>query len=69
MAGVLIARIGVANFYYVIAATYGVVDELTQAFVGRTPDIKDWVADLMGATMGSVSAGVVCAAYALWRNA
>jgi VanZ family protein len=35
-----------------VAAGYGILDELTQALVGRSADIKDWFADLVGATAG-----------------
>jgi VanZ family protein len=33
----------------VIAAAYGAFDEVTQAYVGRTPDLHDWYADMLGA--------------------
>ena len=32
-----------------IAAAYGAFDEITQGFVGRTPDTHDWYADCLGA--------------------
>ena len=36
-----------------IAAVYGVFDELTQAFVPRRmPDLRDWVANMLGAGLG-----------------
>jgi VanZ family protein len=43
-----------------IAAVYGIVDELTQIPVGRTADPLDWLADVMGATMGACAAGLLC---------
>lgn len=43
---------------------YGISDEFHQSFVpGRTPDVLDWVADTVGATVG-VSAGL---AWLRWR--
>ena len=35
-----------------VAALYGVMDELSQPPVGRTADPVDWVADMLGATTG-----------------
>lgn len=41
-----------------LATLYGVSDELHQAFVpGRTPDVLDLVADLLGATAGAAAVG------------
>jgi VanZ family protein len=37
-----------------IAAGYGALDEFTQIPVGRTADILDWLADLVGAVSGLV---------------
>lgn len=51
-----------------IAAAYGVIDELTQLLVGRTADPKDWIADVVGATLGSVVAGLGCAIVAKYRS-
>jgi len=51
-----------------IAAAYGVLDELTQLLVGRTADPKDWIADVVGATLGSVAAGLFCAIVAKWTK-
>lgn len=48
------ARIGVAALFiaWLIATVYGITDELHQAFVpGRTPDIRDVVADAAGAAL------------------
>ena len=39
-----------------VAAGYGAFDEVTQAFVRRTPDVNDWLADCAGAAVG---AGVI----------
>lgn len=35
-------------------AAYGVFDELTQAVVGRTPDVGDFLADMIGITAALV---------------
>ena len=51
-----------------IAGAYGVIDELTQLLVGRTADPKDWIADVIGATIGSVVAGFFCAVVAKWTR-
>ena len=43
----------VAAFALVIAAAYGISDELHQSFVlGRSADIRDWFADVSGALIG-----------------
>lgn len=35
-----------------LAAAYGLTDELHQAFVpGRSPDVRDWLADALGALL------------------
>ncbi|MEM8875379.1 MAG: VanZ family protein [Planctomycetota bacterium] len=39
-----------------VAAVYAVVDELTQPWVGRTADPKDWVADMLGVGVGLLAA-------------
>jgi VanZ family protein len=49
-----------------IAALYGIFDELTQTLVGRTADLKDWIADVAGATAGSVAAGLVVTLCVRW---
>ena len=33
-------------------ALYGVIDEATQYFVRRSPDLDDWIADIIGVTFG-----------------
>src|SRR5262245_24087140 len=36
-----------------LIAVYGVVDELTQAFIPfRQPDVRDWIANMIGASLG-----------------
>ena len=43
-----------------ILAAYGVLDELTQSFIpGRTPDLYDWVADMLGSIAGAGAFGVI----------
>lgn len=44
----------------VIAAVYGVIDELTQIPFGRQADVRDWIADVSGATLGAILAGAIC---------
>lgn len=40
-----------------LAAAYGATDEVHQAFVpGRDADLFDWIADVVGAVVGAVSA-------------
>ena len=37
-----------------ILAAYGILDELTQSFIpGRTPDLYDWAADMLGSIAGA----------------
>lgn len=43
-----------------VSAAYGVVDELTQIPFGRQADVRDWVADVLGAIAGAVVAGIAC---------
>jgi hypothetical protein len=47
-------RVGVRLFVTVlfIAAVYGALDELLQIPVGRRADIRDWLADCVGAIVG-----------------
>lgn len=40
---------------WVLAAAYGVFDEVTQIPVGRTADPLDWLADITGAAAGLVA--------------
>ena len=43
----------------VLASAYGVTDEFHQRFVVlRTPDVRDWVTDTLGALAGTVIAQV-----------
>lgn len=52
-----------AGLLFVIAALYGVADELTQGLkiIGRDPSVYDWFADLIGAMTG------LLVFAALWR--
>jgi VanZ family protein len=37
-----------------VAAAYGLTDEVHQMFVpGRSPDVRDWLADALGAMLGA----------------
>ena len=36
---------------------FGALDEYTQGFVGRMPDVLDWVADVFGIGLGLAGAG------------
>jgi VanZ family protein len=48
-------RPGQVALAVVLVSLYGVTDELHQLFVpGRSCDVKDWIADTIGATLGSV---------------
>jgi hypothetical protein len=42
-----------------VALVYGALDEVTQAFVGRTPDVDDWLADAAGAAAGILPAAIL----------
>lgn len=46
---------------FIIAAIYGIADELLQGPVGRDPSVYDWFADLIGAMSG------LLVFAALWR--
>jgi VanZ family protein len=48
-----------------ILAAYGAFDEITQTLVGRDCDVRDWLADISGATCGALL-GV--AAVLVWRR-
>lgn len=37
-----------------VIATYGILDELLQIPVGRTASVYDWMADLLGASIGAL---------------
>ncbi len=39
---------------FLLAMTYGAIDEFTQIPVGRTADVYDWIADTTGALIGVV---------------
>lgn len=43
----------------VLASAYGASDELHQAFVpGRSSDVRDWLADTVGAGLGAAAVGL-----------
>jgi VanZ family protein len=42
-----------------IAGLYGAADEITQPLVGRTADVRDWHADMLGALAGIVLAEII----------
>jgi VanZ family protein len=39
---------------WLAAIVYGAIDEWTQPFAGRTCDVNDWAADVLGATSGII---------------
>ena len=47
--GTCIKRLGIV---IAVFAAYGAFDEMTQPYVGRTTEILDWTADVIGALMG-----------------
>lgn len=52
-----------AVFAWMIAAAYGVTDELHQHFVhGRTPAVDDWLADIAGAGLAIVVVAILARA-------
>lgn len=46
-----------------IALIYGAVDELTQPIVNRYADLRDWLADAIGAALGIALASLVLFAW------
>lgn len=50
---------------WVITVSYAIVDEWSQGFVGRTPELKDWLADVAGATCGLLLGLLV---IGLWKR-
>jgi VanZ family protein len=42
----------VAIIALVAGAWFGALDEWQQGFFGRTPDLRDWVADVLGVVLG-----------------
>jgi len=53
-------------FMMAVLAAYAVFDEWTQALVpNRTPDLRDWLADLLGAAIGTALIGCV---WWLWER-
>ena len=53
------------GYLFVGLTLYGALDEYTQGFVGRMPDVLDWIADVMGVGVGLAS---FLLAAAWWRN-
>ena len=43
---------GISLYLLFGAALYAAFDEITQAPVGRTPELGDWVLDMIGCTVG-----------------
>lgn len=46
---------------FAFLAVYGIIDERTQPWTGRDCNLPDYIADVIGATLGTV-------AYALWTS-
>ena len=71
-------RVPVLRKYFIIAAIlvatlYGLIDEIHQAFIpGRFYELLDWVADITGATIGSLIVGLTLKKYVFnkkrWYN-
>lgn len=51
-----------------LAITYGAFDEISQAPVGRTPDIWDWVFDCIGALLGAAAYVIARPVVQQWWN-
>ena len=52
-----------------LAAAYGIFDETTQALVrDRTPDVFDWLADMVGTVLGMIGFVVVREMYLRWKE-
>ncbi len=52
-----------------VAAMYGASDEYHQRFVhGRDSDVRDWLADLTGSTVGALASAVLVRARELRRK-
>ena len=57
---------GMAVVLLFLIATYAAVDEWTQQFVpGRSSDPRDWVADVIGASLGAL---LFLVGRSLWRS-
>lgn len=54
-----------AGCVMIICAVYGVVDELLQGLVSRQPDLRDWVADVLGSATGTLLYGLLAACWRL----
>lgn len=46
-----------------VIAVYGVLDELLQIPVGRTASLFDWLADLLGATLGALAGAYLSSSH------
>lgn len=60
--------------YFIIAAilaatVYGLIDEIHQAFIpGRFYELLDWVADILGASVGSLIVGLSLKKYVFGKK-
>jgi VanZ family protein len=43
-----------ALFVIAVAMCYGAADEMLQTLVGRKADVRDWIADVAGATLAAI---------------
>lgn len=48
-------RLVAAVWVVVVLAAYGAVDEITQPWAGRTTDLHDWLADVLGAGLAAIA--------------
>ena len=53
---------------WVAVAVYAAADELLQIPVGRTADIRDWIADVFGAACGLIGYMLICRAVCRMRG-
>ena len=54
-----------AGYLFVGLTVFGALDEYTQGFVGRIPDVLDWAADVLGIAVGL---GVFLIAASWWQS-
>ena len=52
-------RFGALALAFVCIAVFGLLDEWHQQFVSRDPDLLDWFADMIGASLGIAAASRV----------
>lgn len=52
-------------YLFIGLSLFGALDEYTQGFVGRMPDVLDWIADIFGIGIGLAS---FLFAAAWWKN-